>query len=225
MPNEGCPNCCCCSYLSLFPIADVENTMKLVTYRFLFPLLIMLVNACGKYRITELKNYQFEVHTDDNELRDSTYRMMKVFNERLGSEVLKFAGPEQLSYDNFSQIKFTPGLRASEGKLGYGQWETMVESDPELKSIEGRKIDRVIAYKMNLEFDVEFFKERMEYPDDSAEFRELFLLFCHEVGHGLTQEHTDNRWDVMYPYIDGAEKTNFDEYFESVASFFDLNSN
>ena len=61
---------------------------------------------------------------------------------------------------------------------------------------------------------------------DTDEANHLYLLFCHEVGHGMVLDHDEeNSLSVMYPYIKNHydEEVDFKEYFKKIKIFLSKN--
>lgn len=172
--------------------------------------------SCGNYHESHVKDYRLYFATRDARVIKQVKELIREYNKDVGYQVLYFADtPGEAN----STVLFTRGLKESEGKLGYGRWETEMYQEPDFRRIEGRTLERVITYSMELEFDVGFFEERLDLPKSHAEWRRLYLLFCHEVGHGLQMMHVDDEDDVMHSTIKSAEHVRFNEYFANVRSF------
>lgn len=172
--------------------------------------------SCGNYHESHIKEYRMYFNTNDTRILKEVKNLIRVYNQDVGYQVLHFVDtPSEAN----STVLFTRGLRESEGKLGFGRWETDMYQEPDFRRLEGRTLERVIQYSMELEFDVGFFEERLSLPSSDPEWHRLYLLFCHEVGHGLQMIHADDEDDVMYPVIKSAEHVRFDAYFSSVRAF------
>ena len=179
--------------------------------------LMILATACGGYKETEVVDYRIYLDTNDAGMLRETRRLVAYYNERMGSEALKVSPTREGAN---SAIIWTKGLQAQDGKLGYGQWQTSTKQDSQFVAITGKTPSRTVKYSMNIEFDQDFFITRMTKAQTSPEWQELFVLFCHEVGHGLTMNHDEDPKSVMYKYIDGAAGIKFDEYFSRAKAFF-----
>ena len=73
-------------------------------------------------------------------------------------------------------------------------------------------------------FDLENFKRktRGRFDKGSVEWRHLYHLFCHEVGHGLQMDHDGNPRSVMYSKISQQSRDDLDyeDYFTKAREFF-----
>lgn len=173
--------------------------------------------SCGAYHESHIKEYRLYFATRDARIIREVKDLIREYNKDVGYQVLHFA---ETQGEANSTVLFTRGLKETEGKLGYGRWETEMYQEPDFRRIEGRTLERVITYSMELEFDVGFFEERLNLSQSSPEWRRLYLLFCHEVGHGLQMPHVENDDnDVMAPTIKSADHVRFDEYFANVRTF------
>lgn len=175
-----------------------------------------VLTGCGQYHTTYVKDYRLYFATEDNRLKSEGRRLIQVYNQRLGENVLSFAAnPNEAN----SHVRFNRGMRDYEGKLGLGQWESNVNEEPDFRRIEGRPLERKIEYSMNIAFDEDFTLERSGMSEQNAEWQRLFLLFCHEVGHGMQLDHVDDEHNVMYPVIKSADSVNFDAYFAKIREY------
>ena len=184
-----------------------------------FPLLLSLalLASCG-YKEVEVKNFRLYFNSQDAGLVREAKRLTQYYNQRAGSEVLHIAETADGANSN---VIWTKGLQTQDGKIGYGAWQAESKQDSPLVNLEGRKAKRKVKYSMSLEFDYDFFVQRMSGAQTSPQWQELFVLFSHEVGHGLTMSHDEDKKSVMYKYVDGADGVKFDEYFARVRAFFD----
>ena len=182
------------------------------------PLVIIFIQGCG-YKEVEVIDYRLYFDTQDQSLVKETRRLVAYYNQRVGAEVLHLAASRE---DANSPIIWTQGLQDQDRKIGYGQWRTTTKQDSQFGAITGKKPRRTTDYSMAIEFDYAFFSQRMTQATTSPQWQELFVLFCHEVGHGLTMNHEEDNKSVMYKYVDGADGVKFDEYFARVRAFFRL---
>ena len=180
--------------------------------------IVLSLVGCGDYQTSYSKSYSMYFDTQDQKVINETYRLVRIFNEKLGRNALLATRDHKAAN---SYVKFTRGLRNDDGKLGYGKWETSMYQEPDFRRIEGRTLERTITYSMQLEYDEGFYAERVGADLESEEWQELFLLFCHEVGHGMQMDHHPDEKNVMYYLINGADGIKFDEYFAQVRAFLD----
>ena len=181
----------------------------------LFSFFILLnfgVIGCGDGHVRNIKDYRFHiVGPADDQRRSQIEALIQRFNDNVGFKRLSLVDKSGEGANSF--ISFREGILISEGKIGYGQW---TKSKKEKFSTKSFKNDLEIEHGMNLEFDLDFFRSGMNAPPHSVEQKNLFLLFCHEVGHGLEKDHSIEEDDVMYPSIGEEKKINFDQFFSEV---------
>jgi len=182
----------------------------------LFLGLPLFFSACG-YKNVEIRDYWVYLDTDDASIAKETRRLVYYYNQEIGLEALKITDKKENAN---SAMIWTSHLSDAGGKIGYGRWESRTEQDSKFISVLGQRPTRTVNYSMDVEFDREFFVERMSQAKTSAQWQELFVLFCHEVGHGLTLEHDPDPKNVMYKYIEGADGVKFTEYFSRARGFF-----
>lgn len=181
-------------------------------------LLISLTQwGCGAYHESHVKNYKLYFATSDANILSEAQRLIHLYNREAQTNVLEFAS--NITEAN-STVKFDRELKEREGKLGYGKWETEIYEEPDFRRLEGRTLERVITYSMELEFDEKFFKERAGKSESDLQWQRLYVLFLHEVGHGLQMSHIEDERNVMNPNIvEDPSYIRFDEYFHRVRSF------
>ncbi len=175
--------------------------------------------GCGKEKSEDIKNYQIFIEGVDATTAKQASRLFKEYNRRAGREYLT----QVFTLDQAnSLIKLDNDLVSSENKLGYGSWQLdTVETDRVQVGIARTKQIKNY-YSMNIEFDAGFFLKNVSLDQHSFEWRRLFVLFCHEVGHGLTFDHDlDNKSSVMFPVIGSPDDADLDAYFKRVDQFFD----
>ncbi|MFY7930748.1 MAG: matrixin family metalloprotease [Oligoflexus sp.] len=178
-----------------------------------------LLNACGENRVVSVKDFRVYVATEDAEMKGTVDVLVDRFNHEFGREVLKVVEDQALSN---SIIRFQAGLREDGRKLGLGQWITTTTQQSAM-TIEGNQITTRVEYGMELAFDETNFRSKAPYiaDADSPEAQHLYHLFCHEVGHGMQLDHTDERQNVMFPSIPDRpnREIDFDKFFVQVRRF------
>lgn len=198
----------------------VERTMvKRTFFSGLIILIISICVSCGSQKEYHIKDYNLFINTTNPSLISASKRLIARFNLLAGAQVIRSVDNKE---EANSLITFTSGLQERDGKLGYGQWETETTKDAPTISLQGKSSKKTIEYSMNLEFDMSYFIKRINANSNSYEGKELFLLFCHEVGHGLTLDHTNDITDVMYPVITNIENKSYDRFFQQVKDFFEI---
>lgn len=182
-----------------------------------FVLLAIGLAGCGEYHETHVKVYNLYFHTSSAKIQQEARRLIATYNRDVGMPVLAYASNIE---DANSNVVFRYGLNATENKLGFGRWETTTYQEPDYRRVEGRTLERVVVHSMELEFDQTIFEEYAGRPTWDADWKMLYLLFCHEVGHGLQMGHQeqDNN-DVMYPRVGRNDSVRFDRYFDQVRLF------
>lgn len=179
--------------------------------------------ACLEYKVHEIKDFRIFVDTDEPRLQRAIEVLAQRYNEDAGTKALKIVKDRSLSN---SSITFIQDLNNDDGhKLGLAQWVT---SSSEKNSIatQGPRKSVTIKYGMQIEFDRENFLIRADMVDDqnSNEFQHLYHLFCHEVGHGMQMDHSNDNRNVMYKSIPDTtvRAIDFKGYFNAVRSFMNV---
>ena len=182
----------------------------------------LLVQACGQYSETKIKDYTLHFYSQETVFQNAAQKLVTEYNRMAGIPVLSYVADEGSanSYVNFVQGLHSP----NSDKLAYGQWVTETSEEPFTRSLEGHILQKVVNYSMNLEFDYNYFKARAVSADDTLEWKTIFVLFCHEVGHGLTMDDIYDpaqRLQIMYGYIIDQDipSKDFTTYFDRVRSF------
>ncbi|MGE0173821.1 MAG: matrixin family metalloprotease [Oligoflexales bacterium] len=183
--------------------------------------ILLSMTACGgaAYREEKIKDYKLFFSVSDQALMNDFERLVDQYNNAAD---LGFS-PIELVYDQDdanSLATITKGLEQRQEKIGFGQWKTKTFEEPSVAQLDGSRPKRIISYSMELEFDYDYIKQRSGAAANSLEWKEVFTLFAHEVGHGLQMNHSQVLTDVMYPSIDGNVKYNYTSYFAKVRKFF-----
>lgn len=186
---------------------------------FWFVLLFLSVSACQDYKVVAVKDFRIYAETKDPALQHSIEVLANRYNREIGSKALTIVRtPEESN----SRIRFVAGLHNDGHKLGLGQWITTKREQTSL-SLQGQSSVQTVAYAMDIEFDLENFKEKASNVDvsTSAEALHLYHLFCHEIGHGLQMDHSGELQSVMYPTIPDQPNryVNYKSYFNQARSF------
>ena len=204
---------CCCSEVS-----------KCCFFFALSPLFLFtsFVVSCGSYKTVYVKDFRVFIETDSNDLRDTVETLTLSYNDEFGGEALTLVDDKE---DANSYIRFISGLRATKDKLGLGQWITVTAHEgQDVIAGGGKSLERTVVHSMELDFDLENFtaKQNGKFDRSSGEWKHLYHLFCHEVGHGLQMEHDEHKQSVMYKSIPEKSRNNldYDGYFNAARSFF-----
>jgi hypothetical protein len=183
--------------------------------------LLLSLTACGgaAYREEKVKDYKIYFALPDQSLMYDFERLVSEYNEATGLEnnAIELVYNED---DANSVATITRGLERQQEKIGFGQWKTKTFEEPSVAQLDGSRPKRIVSYSMELEFDYDYVKQRSNAAGNSTEWKEVFTLFCHEVGHGLQMNHSSIINDVMYPSIDGNVRYNYAGHFEKVRQFF-----
>ena len=194
-------------------------SFRVFSFSRIFPSVLMaLLVGCGSPTESNVKSYQLFFNTTDTDVLAESQRLVEDFNSNAGFTALTMVDNTN---DANSIVEFREGIEESEGKIGYGQSSFRTVTSPVTDNLRGKSIETKNYYSMNLEFDTDFFKERMGKDSSDPERQRLQLLFFHEVGHGLTFNHEDVATSVMYPYINQSEGVDFYGFFQKVRSFFE----
>lgn len=187
----------------------------------IFLVLILFTGACGRYHTIHIKDFRIYVDTNSPENREAVILLADQYNAEFGEDVLTIVSdPEEAN----SHIGFQSGLRATENKLGLGQWVTLTTQNRDNFISFDNEIEQKIVYSLEIDFDLENFTEKAVKMDDptSDEWRHLYHLFCHEIGHGFQMDHDDEITSVMYSSIpdDSRPNVDYETYFHRARSFF-----
>ncbi|NRA65584.1 MAG: hypothetical protein HRU19_13940 [Pseudobacteriovorax sp.] len=195
---------------------------RFLSHGFLFSVLSLFNLACGSYETVHIKDYKVFVETDSYELRETIDSLTAQYNDDFGGEALEIVDDRE---EANSYIRFIDGLKSEENKLGLGQWITVTANEgQDIASGGSGNLERTVVYSMELDFDLENFESKQIKRDDkdSGEWRHLYHLFCHEVGHGLQMDHEASLDSVMYRSIpeNSRDFVNYDKYFMNARNFF-----
>jgi len=184
---------------------------------------LLFITACQDYKIIAVKDFRIYAETNDPILQHSIETLAARYNKEMGSQILRIVRDPAASN---SKISFTDGLHDDGHKLGLGQWITSRKETSKF-SLQGETSISTVAYAMEIEFDLENFRSKAPYIDQSTSDQALHLyhLFCHEIGHGLQLDHSDNIQSVMYPTIPDRPTRYIDykSYFNQVRAFMTRN--
>lgn len=189
----------------------------------IFAFFSQLLGACGSsYETVHVKDYRVFVETGSFEIQDTINELTISYNDEFGAEALTLVDDEE---DANSYIRFISGLRATKNKLGLGQWITVTAHEGQDVIAGGSKsLEKTIVHTMELDFDLENFEQKQAGKQDrsSGDWKHLYHLFCHEVGHGLQMGHDEHKQSVMYPSIPEQSRNNLDyvSYFDRARAFF-----
>ncbi|MCX6131359.1 MAG: hypothetical protein NTX25_20145 [Proteobacteria bacterium] len=137
----------------------------------------------------QVKNFQIYVDSDEEVFTHAIKTLAADYNSKLGIEVLNVVDTEELSN---SVIHFKSGMSNDNKKLGLGQWHTATQAKT-LGQVNKKQITTV-TYGMEITFDRENFKRKslLIMDTNSDEYKHLFHLFTHEVGHGMQLDHNND---------------------------------
>lgn len=187
--------------------------MRLSLFFFAF-LCLNIFTACGQQEVHR-KNYRFFIGSEDKDMQRAMNEMITQYNETVGAEVfhiVKDAGEAN------STVEFTKDMRQKDGKIGFGTWYTHSSDSSDWMGMNA-KVE--IDYSMRLQFDEEYVQARLNKSPNDRDSKEMFLLFCHEAGHGLKMEHVDDADDVMHPTVYWQDSVKMNDYFAKVRAFFE----
>ncbi len=181
-----------------------------------------MTNACGSYQTVHVKDFKIFVETDSSQVREAVVYLADQYNDEFGAEALKLVDERENAN---SHIRFVSGLRERQNKLGLGQWVTITAQEGrDLIPIGNNDLEKTVVHSMEIDFDLENFTEKMKKIDapGSGEWRHLYHLFCHEVGHGLQMDHEDSIHSVMYRSIPDNSRphVDYESYFTKARLFF-----
>ena len=183
-----------------------------------FFVVAMSLFACRESRVNQIKSFYLFVETDQQNIKNSVEILIQAYNEKLGFEALTVSERMQ---DSNSVIHFRKGLIKDGKKLGLGKW--LMTKSINTSGLLDKTDTTTIDFGMDIIFDLENFNKKIEAIDDmnSEEYKHLFHLFCHEIGHGMQMDHSADISSVMYPSIPDVQKKapNFDQYFTYIRAF------
>lgn len=179
---------------------------------------MVVLSACGAVRghVETKKIFELQIDAPNDSLRVETERLIKAYNDQVGFSALRLAKDPAAAN---SSVQFQQGLQQREGKIGFGSWEVSTKRLPSVSGFSSGGT-KVRSYSMHVEFDLDYMQNHMGKDEESRDWKELFLLFSHEVGHGFQMEHIEDESDVMNPIVSWHEGIRFDDYFRNVAHFF-----
>ncbi len=179
--------------------------------------------ACKEYKVSEIKDFRLYVNSDNAELKSAIIELTEQYNNDVGAQALTVVEDKD---DSNSNINFVDHLTDSEGsKLGLGQWITTEKSKNNVGSY-GAERQVTVIHSMSLEFDAENFAKKLQGMTDqsSDEYKHLYHLFCHEVGHGMQLDHSNDKSSVMYKSIPDhySREIDFNGYFAYIRRYLNL---
>lgn len=179
--------------------------------------------ACKEYKVREIKDFRLYVNSDDQELKSAIKELAAQYNKDVGANALTVVDDKDSSN---SDISFVENLKDDQGsKLGLGQWITTEKEKNNFKALGAAK-EVTVYHSMSLEFDAANFEGKLKGLSDktSNEYKHLYHLFCHEVGHGMQLDHSDNMNSVMYKSIPSkyTRVIDFESYFTYVRSYMNV---
>jgi hypothetical protein len=193
-------------------------------------LLLVLVSsfsfvACKEYKVKEVKDFRLYVNSQDPELNAAIKELAAQYNQDVGANALTVVNSKDEANSN---ISFVENLADDGGsKLGLGQWITTEQEKNNFKGYSAEK-QVTVYHSMALEFDAANFEGKLKGLKNktSDEYKHLYHLFCHEVGHGMQLNHSDDKANVMYKSIpDHYSRTiDFKGYFQYVRSYLKISA-
>lgn len=181
--------------------------------------------ACKEYKVKEVKDFRLYVNSGDTELKAAIVELAAQYNKDVGANALTVVDNKAEANSN---ISFVENLSDDGGsKLGLGQWIT-TEQEKNNLSATGAQKQITVYHSMALEFDAANFEGKLKGMTDksSDEYKHLYHLFCHEVGHGMQLNHSEDKNNVMYKSIpDHYTRTiDFAAYFAYVRSYLKISA-
>lgn len=176
--------------------------------------------SCKEYKVREIKDFRLYVNSNDEELKIAIKELADQFNKDVGANALTVVNSPDASNSN---ISFVENLKDKDGtKLGLGQWITTETQKNNFRAT-GAQTEVTVYHSMQLEFDTANFVGKLKGLSDksSNEYKHLYHLFCHEVGHGMQLDHSADMNSVMYKKIPAkyTRAINFDEFFTYVRDY------
>lgn len=196
--------------------------MKLIFWMFFG----LVLSSCG-VEMENTKNYILYFGETESDTAKSGKDLVKQYNEMAGMTVLRYT--DQLDQATV-HVRFVKGLSnemiaGQHRTVGRGNWQATrgVKVSPTTKQVK-QTVKVYGQYHMALSFDADEFSSMSLATDDEYSQAYLFVLFCHEVGHGLMMTDTYNDahgLNVMYGifYPDQIWNKDFASYFEEVRLF------
>lgn len=181
---------------------------------------IFSIVACKEYKVREIKDFRLYVDSEDLELKAAIKELAEQFNKDVGAKALTVVESKDASNSN---ISFVENLKDEQGsKLGLGQWITTETQKNSFKAY-GAQREVTVYHSMDLEFDTANFAGKLKGLSDksSNEYKHLYHLFCHEVGHGMQLDHSDDKSSVMFKSIPSkyTRAIDFNGFFTYVRSY------
>ena len=97
------------------------------------PIIIAFLNlACGSVETTRVKEYTLKINTQDPEIVDVMRSIVSDFNAYSGRRALSLS-----TTSGDSHLLIERGVKARDGKIGWGQALFFTETDSELKPLVG----------------------------------------------------------------------------------------
>ncbi|RYE59649.1 MAG: hypothetical protein EOP48_00115 [Sphingobacteriales bacterium] len=177
-------------------------------------------SGCGKKEESS-KQVELRIKSEDLELVGMIKTLVADYNHGLGFDAIKTTTSTELGVSNLSFYKDGTAPAGHENALGTGQGK-LIKTDENTKmnfSTFKYETSTKKQFVMNVSFDSEYFKSRSSKFDDklSAEYTEVFRLFCHELGHGFGLSHNvNNRFDVMSPWTPLQERGDMAKYWGQI---------
>lgn len=181
-------------------------------------------SACKPVRV-DVQKYIFSLDIEDVDLRKFLTVMVEDYNDAVGFRALSATKIKKLVT---SDIQFYPRVStftqdASGEALGMGQHVYLKKPYNPIQNPRWEPSELVVEHSMSVLFEIDFIKSRIAKIGDktSIEYRNLFQLFCHEIGHGLGFEHEQDKNSIMYYMLDvSGARGDFDHYFSRVIANF-----
>ena len=182
--------------------------MKFVTF-----LVLALVGCTPQTK--HIKKYYFSVVEGEKEFIPLFKYFIDIYNINVGRKILFYeVDPTKTNsiivvHQGLRQLN-VPGI--GKGFVGLGGPRALSQHvNPNFYTY-NRMGSEIIFHSMSVYFDRQFLIKTNLYT--------AFVLFCHEVGHGLELPHDDtNPNSVMYPQVDNNFNKDFDGYFKYVQSY------
>ncbi|RYZ84032.1 MAG: hypothetical protein EOP04_18805 [Proteobacteria bacterium] len=179
--------------------------------------------ACKQTKTREVKDFRLYVNSEDAELKAAIKELAAQYNKDVGANALTVVDNKS---DANSNISFVENLADDNGaKLGLGQWITTAQAKNKYQA-SGATKEVTVYHSMALEFDTANFEGKLGGMKDktSDEYKHLYHLFCHEVGHGMQLDHSEEKSNVMFRSIpDHYSRTiDFNGYFAYVRSYLNI---
>ncbi len=169
------------------------------------------LNGCSAQEEEKvIKNYQLYLDSADPSAQIKLQSLIGRFNDAVGFTALDYTTTKS---NEVSKVHLVRSLSRDENAAGMGGAREQYRA-PEVSN---GNFQQVRLKTMELWFDYDAYMK--EYSNDH-----LYMVFCHEVGHGIELLHSSDKLSVMFS--DGEygnydyDNTNWNTYYDRVQAYF-----